>query len=133
MGLIVDTSLVIKLEREGASIDFEPSFDPDVAAISAITVSELLIGKYRFRGEQRARRAAFIEAVIERFEAIPITSRIAKVHAEITATLMEAGQMVGYQDRWIAATAMASGSTLATLDRKDFDRIPGLHVVSPAD
>ena len=131
MGLIIDTSLVIKLEREGASVDFDPSFEPGVAAISAVTVSELLIGKYRFKGRQRARRAAFIETVLDQFEAVPITSHVARIHAEITAGLMESGTMVGYQDRWIAATAIASDSTVATLDRKDFDRIPGLRVVSP--
>lgn len=131
MGLIVDTSLVIKLEREGPSINFNPAFDPDAAAISVVTVSELLVGTFRNRSEQGARRTAFVEAVLERFEALPITRSVARIHAQITADLMESGHMIGQQDRWIAATAIASGSTVATLDRKDFDRIAGLQVVSP--
>jgi predicted nucleic acid-binding protein len=131
MGLIIDTSLVIKLEREGASLEFNPTFDPDAAAISVVTVSELLVGTYRAGAAQSARRTAFVESVLERFEALPITRSVARIHAQITANLMDSGQMIGQQDRWIAATAIESGATVATLDRKDFDRIPGLQVVSP--
>ncbi len=133
MGLIIDTSLVIKLEREGASLDFNPTFDPDAAAISAVTVSELLVGSYRSSSGQGARRTAFVEAVLERFEALPITRSVARIHAQITASLMDSGQMIGQHDRWIAATAIEAGATVATLDRKDFERIPGLQVVSPND
>lgn len=131
MGLIIDTSLIVRLEREGSSPDFTPTFDPAAAAISVVTVSELLVGTYRSRSGESARRIAFVESLLERFEALPITRAVARIHAEITASLMDAGQMIGQQDRWIAATAIANGATVATLDRKDFDRIPGLQVVSP--
>ena len=133
MGLIIDTSLVIKLEREGASLDFNPTLDPDAVAISAVTVSELLVGTYRSASDQGARRTAFVEAVLERFEALPITRSVARIHAQITASLMTSGQMIGQHDRWIAATAIEAGATVATLDRRDFDRVPGLQVVSPND
>lgn len=131
--MIIDTSLVIKLEREGASLDFNPTLDPDAVAISAVTVSELLVGTYRSASDQGARRTAFVEAVLERFEALPITRSVARIHAQITASLMASGQMIGQHDRWIAATAIEAGATVATLDRKDFDRVPGLQVVSPND
>ena len=131
--MIIDTSLVIKLEREGASLDFNPTLDPDAVAISAVTVSELLVGTYRSASDQGARRTAFVEAVLERFEALPITRSVARIHAQTTASLMASGQMIGQHDRWIAATAIEAGATVATLDRKDFDRVPGLQVVSPND
>jgi len=39
---------------------------------------------------------------------------------------------VGAHDLWIAATALAHGFGVATRGRSDFERVPGLRVVTAA-
>lgn len=100
-------------------------------AISVITVSELLHGVHRAAGAHRARRAAFVEHVLAAFEPIPITETVARVHAEIWTDLAGRGETVGAHDLWIAATALAHGLGVATLNAADFGRVPGLRVILP--
>jgi predicted nucleic acid-binding protein len=98
-------------------------------AISVITVSELIHGVFREQGARRARRLAFAEHVLAAFEQVPITERVARVHAEIWAGLARRGAVIGAHDLWIAATALAHGLGVATTNRGDFERIPGLRVL----
>ena len=101
-------------------------------AISVITVSELLHGVHRAEGAQRARRQSFVEHVISGLEPLPITETIARVHAELWSELSRKGRVVAAHDLWIAATALAHGFGVATRDRDDFERVPGLRVLAPS-
>jgi tRNA(fMet)-specific endonuclease VapC len=92
-----------------------------------VTVSELLHGVGRATGATRAKRAAFVEHLLAGFEAIPITESVARVHAEIWAQLTRRGQTIGAHDLWIAATAVAYGLSLVTLNDADLGGVPGLH------
>jgi tRNA(fMet)-specific endonuclease VapC len=101
-------------------------------AISVITVSELLHGVHRAIGARRARRRAFVEHLLGGFDPVPITERVARVHAEIWADLVTRGDTIGAHDLWIAGTALAHGLGVATRNADDFRRVPGLRVLSPA-
>jgi tRNA(fMet)-specific endonuclease VapC len=130
VGLLVDSDLLIGLERAGdVPLDVLPG-DEEVA-ISVITMSELLHGVHRATGEIRSRRRSFVEWILAEFEAIPITTVVARAHAEAWAELAAAGSLIGAHDLWIAATAIAHDLGLATQNRADFERVPGLRVVSP--
>src|ERR1700722_4778149 len=99
-------------------------------AISVITVSELLHGVLRAQGATRARRQAFVEHLLAGLQAIPITARVARIHADIWSGLADRGEPIGAHDLWIAATAIAHGLALATRNSNRFERIPGLRVIS---
>lgn len=101
-------------------------------AISVITVSELLHGVHRASGATRNRRRAFVEHVLAGFEPLPISEQVARVHAEIWADLDRRGSSPGAHDLWIAATALAHGLGVVTRNRRDFERVRGLRVLSPA-
>lgn len=94
-----------------------------------ITVSELLHGVERAVGTVRLRRRAWVEALLAGVEAVPVTTAVARVHAEVWAELAGRGVAVGAHDLWIAATALAHGLGVATRDERDFGRVPGLRVV----
>jgi tRNA(fMet)-specific endonuclease VapC len=98
--------------------------------ISVITVSELLHGIHRATGAVRARRRAWVEAMLAGAEAVPITSAVARVHAEVWAALAEHGNVIGAHDLWIGATALTHGFGVVTRNERDFARIPGLRVVA---
>ena len=131
MGLLIDTDLLVDLERGGDAARVEAALGDEERAISVITVSELLHGVLRASGGVRARRRAFVEHVLAGLEAIPITEPVARVHADLWADLSDRGEPVAAHDLWIAATAVAHGLGVATRNAAHFERIAGLRVVSP--
>lgn len=50
----------------------------------------------------------------------------ARLFGEVKARLATAGQVVADADLFIAAVALSRGATLATGNRKHYERIPGL-------
>jgi predicted nucleic acid-binding protein len=99
--------------------------------ISVITMSELLHSAHRASSAHRATRLAFVEHVLATVDAVPITQLVARIHAEVGALLAARGEAIPTHDLWIAATALAHGFGVATLDARDFGRVQGLRVVAP--
>ncbi len=132
MALLIDTDLLIDLERGVGTPAVEQLLGDEDRAISVITVSELLHGVLRATEAHRTRRRAFVEHVLGGLRAIPITEPVARVHAEVWADLATRGEVVGAHDLWIAATALAHGLGIATRNASDFGRVAGLRVLVAA-
>ena len=131
MGTLIDASVLIEAERGrfdlGAvlAVHAEEEF-----TMASITASEMLHGVHRAtRAEQRSRREAFIEQLFASFPVIPFDLMAARVHARLGARLAARGVTVGAHDLLIAATAIATGSRVATRDERSFSQIPGLAVL----
>ena len=131
MGLILDTSVIIAAER--GALDMPAllnSVGDETVAIAAVTASELLYGCHRAStAALRARRFAFVEALLQRLPAIPFGVTEARAHAELWAHLAHGGRTIGPHDLIIGATAVANGHELATLNTREFRRVPGLNLV----
>jgi tRNA(fMet)-specific endonuclease VapC len=128
MAVLIDTTVLVNAERRGQALD-EVIGDRE-RGISVVTASELLHGVHRAQdGAVRARRSAFVEHVIAAIEPLPITTAIARAHAEIWAELENDGTLIGAHDLWIAATALSHGMDVATANTREFGRVPGLNVV----
>ena len=113
------------------SARLEDQLGPDEeVGIAAITASELLLGVHRASPEHRARREAFVEAVLAAFPPLPFGLLAARAHARIRAELAAAGQDVGAHDRLVAATAITAGWRVGTANFRHFDRIAGLDVLT---
>jgi tRNA(fMet)-specific endonuclease VapC len=113
------------------STRLEGQLGPDEeVGIAAITASELLHGVHRASPEHRARREAFVEAVLAAFPPLPFGLLAARAHARIWAELAAAGQYVGAHDRLVAATAITAGWRVGTANLRHFDRIAGLDVLT---
>ena len=50
---------------------------------------------------------------------------------QLGAHLADSGDLISLHDLWIAATALFYGFGVATLNTRDFSRVPGLRVLSP--
>lgn len=130
MAFLIDTSLLIAYERGQIDVtahvkdrNEEPFF------LSVISASELLHGVHRAQEPaNRARRLAFVEALLLQFSILDIDLGVARSHAEIWSNLASGGQMIGVHDSWIAATCIARNLTLITANLREFERVPGLHV-----
>lgn len=130
MGVLIDAAVLIDHERGSLDLgkriagrEDQPFF------LSVITVSELLHGVHRAsdRG-RRAKRSAFVEAVIDRFPLLNIDLPTARTHAGIWSDLRAAGTMIGAHDLWLAAAAVAHDLVLATANVREFRRVAGLRV-----
>jgi tRNA(fMet)-specific endonuclease VapC len=97
--------------------------------LSVISVSELLHGAHRAVDPAvRARRLAFVEAILTRFPVLEIDLEVARAHAALWSDLTQRGEMIGAHDAWIAATCIAHDLTLITANIREFNRVAGLRV-----
>lgn len=134
MGVIVDTSVLIAVERGTYSMEsLVGRVYYDEAGVSAITMSQLLHGAHRARDlGERTRRLALAEAMLDGLSIYEFGPREAQRHAELWAHLQRAGTPIGPHDMLIAATALARGHDVLTLNRAEFARVPGLRLVDVA-
>lgn len=129
MGVLIDASVLIAWERGELEVPATEGREDDPFLLSMITVSELLHGVHRARQRlQRARRSAFVEAVIDRFPLLPVDLPTARAHAQLWADLTVRGEMIGPHDLWLAAAAIAHDLSLVTTNVREFGRIPGLRL-----
>lgn len=135
MAVLIDASVLIEAERGHLNLEPHVARRADEESfLSVITASELLHGVHRaVRPDQRARRSAFVEGVLERFPMLDIDLATARAHARIWAELSSAGTPVGPHDTWLAAVCVAHGLTMVTANVREFERIPGLDVETWAD
>lgn len=130
MGLIIDTSVMISVEKK--TMDFTKLKKYKNAAISVITVSELLVGVHRTKSEDlKLQRLAMVEYIIGLVPSIPFEDEDARIYALILSTLTQNGITIGVHDLMIGATAIRNGYPVLTTNNVDFDRIPGLTVIKP--
>ena len=133
MGQLVDTSVLIGMERRAAGLDALAAVVPDdPVALAAITASELIAGVHRADSPaRRLRREAFVNAILESIPVVPFDLTVARVHALLWSQLASEGRAIGAHDMLIAATALALGYSVLTDTVREFDRIPGLEVRRP--
>lgn len=130
MGVLIDSSVLIHAERGSEDIAAKvKGREGEEFFISVVTASELLHGVWRAKdAEIRARRAAFVEGVLDHFPVLPIGSAVARTHAQLWAELDAKGLPIGAHDLWIAASCVALGHALVTRNAREFKRVPGLKV-----
>jgi predicted nucleic acid-binding protein len=127
MARLIDTSVLITLERRGLWLDAMALPVGEPVALASITISELLTAVHRADSPlRRQRREAFIEAVIDSVSVLPFDLPSARAHARIWAHLAAIGQPIGERDLLIAATALAHGYAVLTENTRDFGRVPEL-------
>lgn len=130
MGVILDTSVLIAVEKDRLDIDALISNREDEPfGLSVITVSELLHGVHRAESrKRRLKRQAYVEKVLDLFPIYPFELHAARIYAELWANLMKKGIPIGAHDLIISATAISLGFEVATFDLRDFKKINGLTV-----
>lgn len=132
MAQLIDTSVFVALDRQGASLDaFVELIRDEPFAVASVTASELLVGAYKTVPAQRNRSFDFVESVLDRVPALPFDLDAARAHARLFVELSTSGQMIGANDLVIAATALTRGYSVLTHNLRHFERVPGLIVLRP--
>jgi len=125
---LLDTSTVILLPRIS---DAEAL--PRVPLISAISLAELAVGPLVAGTEvERARRQAHLQQAEADFEPLPFDAAAARAFGRVAASLRGAGRKPAARafDALIAATSIANGLPLYTVNPGDFTGIDDLEVVA---
>jgi len=128
MGIILDTSAIIAVERGHEALDtLIAGREEEPFGMSVVTATELLHGVERADTEERKlRRQAFVEKVIESFPIFPFDLMVGRIYARIWATIARQGWTVGAHDLIIAATAISLDYSVLTVNIRDFEKIPGV-------
>jgi len=131
MGIICDTSLLIAAEKKRFDLPrFFQAHPNEDFWLTAISAAELLHGVERAdTAKRRTERKHFVEGVLKQLPIAPFQLEESRHHARLWAVLEAKGEMIGPHDLLIAATAVRLGYSLATLNRDEFRRIPGLKLV----
>lgn len=123
--LILDTGILVRAER-GTTWDAEILPDDDLV-IASITLAELLTGVELASDAHRAARQSFVAGLVDILPVEPYDSAVAAAHAQLLAHVHRSGTPRGAHDLIIAATAIATGRTLVTNDRRArFSDLPRL-------
>lgn len=102
------------------------SLVPGEAAVSVITFGELLYGAFK-RGGMSLEKDRWRE-LVHLLPVLPLPVETSEKYGKIRAELEAKGRIIGNNDLWIAAHALAAGLTLVTNNEKEFRRVSGLKV-----
>jgi tRNA(fMet)-specific endonuclease VapC len=96
------------------------------AVMSVITYGELIYGiaKKKVGPEPLLR----LEELTQIVQVIPLMPETATVYGAIRAALSAKGEMIGGNDLWIAAHALAAKLVLVTNNEREFRRVPDLKI-----
>ena len=126
--MILDSTFLVDFEREmrrkehGPAGMFLQSNGDEVLCITFTIAGELAAGESL--GGDREKREAFMSP----FRFLSYTPEVGWRFGTIYRRLRAAGMLIGANDLWIAATALAFGQPLVTRNASDFQRIDGLEV-----
>jgi hypothetical protein len=131
--ILVDANVLSEATR--------PAPDPRVVAWlrrneRRLAVDPVILGEIRFgilllpRGTRRQRLERWFDEGVGRLRCVAWEAPTGLRWAQLLADMRRAGRSMPIKDSWIAATALAHGVPLATLDRRDFEAA-GVELVEP--
>lgn len=97
----------------------------DSVAISVVTLGELLFGYARNPTPRLKER---LDGFLSRIIVLPVDAQVAMRYAEVRTILQRCGQLIGQNDLWIAAHALALNVRLVTDNTGEFTRVEGLRI-----
>lgn len=121
--MILDTCLFIDLERrKPEAVSFLADNSSERLCLTVITAGKLACGYEADRLPQLWQR-------LRHFQIIDVTPEAANAYSRIYRKLRTAGKLIGTNDLWIAAIAMANRLPVVTKNIDEFSRVPGLRII----
>jgi len=129
--LILETTFLIDFEREntrgaaGPAIAFLESLDDARLYVTFTIAGELAAGL------SMADRAHW-EEFLAPFHVLPFNADVSWEYGQAYRYLQENGRLIGSNDLWIAATALAYRMPIVTRNAQHYRRVPGLRIAEYA-
>ena len=128
MGLVIDTSALVAVERSGAGLHVASD---EVVALPAIVLAELLVAvRMADTAERAATRQRKVEALVHRVAVVPFDGLIAERWADLFAHLRRDGTVIPSNALCVAATALhlGFGVLVGPRDEGHFRLVPDLRI-----
>lgn len=136
LGVVLDASVLIAAERRKLTAalaieDVQKIIGEAPVVLSAVTVAEIGHGIYRASTlEIRHRRRTFLDDLKAAVPVYPLTDSTAEIVARIGGEQAAKGINLPLGDLLIGACALELGYAIGTGNTRDFNRIPGLQLIS---
>ena len=126
---LVDTDWAIEYmhSREPVTSRLVELF-PYGLAISIVSVAELYEGEVNSTNPER--EARMLQEFLADMAIIPLDDAICRIFARERSRLRASGTLIGDLDILIGATALCHNLTLLTNNRRHFERLQGLSIIS---
>lgn len=129
--VLIDTDVFSYLMRpkDSRGDAYRPHVQGKTVAVSFVTVGELYYGaeKRKWSGRTLLNLQERLKAVV----VVPYDLELCRTYARVRSS-MPAGIVVAANDMWIACCAIRHSIPLVTNNRKHFERIPGLALITEA-
>ncbi len=125
---LLDTNTIIYLRRQ-IPTSVRESFGKlhqGEAVISVITYGELMYGVSK--SSQKEAAIATLEEMMQFLPLASLPGAAGPIYGEIRGALEAKGKIIGNNDLWIAAHAIAAGLILVTNNEREFRRVKGLKI-----
>lgn len=122
MELVVDTNGL------SAWLDGDPGIAKPLADASALLLSPVALGEYRFgllASRERSSYESKLQQLEKRFGVLVLDAATATFYAEIRSKLKASGTPIPWHDVWIAAQARQHKARILSNDRH-FDLVEGI-------
>lgn len=124
---LLDTGILIYIRQRRLTV--LRRFDearPGTVAISVVTYGELTTGIAKSADPER--RGAILAELLALVPVLPLPVDAGARYGTIRASLEAAGTIIGNNDLWIAAHALAEDLIVVTNNQREFARVDGLRV-----
>ena len=126
--IVLDTDVVSRLLRGSLTNDVAERLTGAVLLVTFVTVGELFRGAVHARWGQR--RIATLTSWLKDVPTIPGDPMVAQRWGEFTGSALRAGRALPANDAWIAACCLVHDIALATYNRRDFETIDELELMT---
>jgi tRNA(fMet)-specific endonuclease VapC len=124
--LDTDICIYIRSKKPAALRARLAKLAPGEAVLSVITYGELRFGVEKSRDRELSLRK--LTALAAAIPVLSLPEGAAETYGRIRAALEKAGRMIGGNDLWIAAHAIATELVLVTNNEREFSRIADLRL-----
>ncbi len=135
MGLILDSSVLIAVERQGKNARqvlaaLSEKLDETEIGISVITLIEIAHGAARAdTAERKAKREKFIDELVLALPVFPVTVSVALRTGQLDGENQAKGLRLPLPDLLIGVTALELGYGVGTANLRHFRQVAGLKVI----
>ena len=128
MKYMLDTNICIYViaNRSMEVVKKFRQMDKNEISVSVIVASELAYGVARSRLYEKNKDT--LEVFLSSLSVEAMRDSVMWHYASLRKHLEGAGKVIGENDQWIAAHALATDSVLVTNNLREFERVPGLRL-----
>jgi tRNA(fMet)-specific endonuclease VapC len=124
--LDTNTCIYIRQRRPAVTMAHFNALMPGDAVLSVISYGELARGVERSANPDFYRKG--LDELLRLIPALPLPATAGPAYGALRSALERRGEIIGNNDLWIAAHALASNLTLVTNNEREFSRIPALRI-----